>query len=122
MGPRALTASSGLAPWSMAVDLGSVEKNPTALGGRGGHPRNFHTSSKNARGFLHSQKIKKTFCPAVPRRGLEAGSIIFRYDFIVLISVTTRVAKIKEIKNKKLNPLFPRFSTPFEIRNKNMPR
>ncbi len=35
MGPRALTASSGLAPWSMAVDLGSVEKNPTALGGRG---------------------------------------------------------------------------------------
>ena len=32
MGPRALTASSGLAPWSMVVDrvFGSVEKNPTA--------------------------------------------------------------------------------------------
>ena len=33
MEPRALSASSGLAPWSMAVDLGSMEKYPTALGG-----------------------------------------------------------------------------------------
>jgi len=29
MGPRALTASSGLAPWSMAVDLGSLEGSPS---------------------------------------------------------------------------------------------
>jgi hypothetical protein len=67
MGPRALTASSGLAPWSMGCGsyLGSVEKNRTALEGQGGlvplgciplwgergYPRNFYASSKNARGF-----------------------------------------------------------------------
>jgi len=36
MGPRAITASSGLAPWSMAMNLGSMEKYPTALGGSRG--------------------------------------------------------------------------------------
>ncbi len=49
--------------------FGSLEKNPTAHGGqgacplglppplgeRGGHPRNFHASSKNSRGFLQSR-------------------------------------------------------------------
>ena len=67
MGHRALTASSGLAPWSMA--FGSRQHGeksnrswgvkgacplglPPPLGERGGHPRNFHTSSKNMRGFL----------------------------------------------------------------------
>ena len=69
MEPRALTASSGLAPWSMAVvvlrqrkrkiqpllgvkGLAPLAASPT--GGEGGHPRNFHASSKNSRGFLHS--------------------------------------------------------------------
>jgi hypothetical protein len=35
MEPRALTASSGLAPWSMALDRTSAaqKKNPTAHGG-----------------------------------------------------------------------------------------
>ena len=68
MGPRALTASSGLTPWSMAVDHTSaaLEKKsnpfmgvkracllglPPPLGERGSHPFNFHASSKNARGF-----------------------------------------------------------------------
>ena len=62
MESRALTASSGLAPWSMAVDRTSAafEKNPTVPGGqgglplglppplgeRGGHPRNFHARKK----------------------------------------------------------------------------
>ena len=61
MGPRALTASSGLAPWSMAVDLGSVKEKSnrswgqgglppwaaSPTGGERGHPRNFYAISKN---------------------------------------------------------------------------
>ena len=71
MGPRALTASSGFAPWSMAVDRTSaaLKKNPAAHGGsRGLAPLGclphwgregvtlgiVHASSKNARGFLQS--------------------------------------------------------------------
>ena len=70
MGPRALAASSGLAPWSMAVDLLRKRKRkiqplfgvkgdcplglPPPLGERGGHTRNFHASRKNAKGFLQS--------------------------------------------------------------------
>ena len=58
MGPRALTASSGLAPWSMAVNCSPASKGSiligmgvkgacplgllAPLGERGGHPRNFH--------------------------------------------------------------------------------
>ena len=37
MGPRALTASSGLARWSMATSA-TFEKNGTALGGQGASP------------------------------------------------------------------------------------
>ena len=109
MGPWVLIASSGLSPWSMAVDLGSVEKNPTALEGRGGHPRNFHTSSKNARGFLYSQKIKKL--SALPWLGEALRRVPSYFDtiFIVFISVTTRVAKINEIKTKNSTLFFPAF-------------
>jgi hypothetical protein len=65
MGHGRSPSRRGLAPWSMA--FGSrQQKNPTALGGvkgacllglpppqgeRGGHPRNFHTSSKNSEGI-----------------------------------------------------------------------
>ena len=66
MGPRALTASSGLAPWSMAVDRYSAWERekmrllnrgqgglplmlPPPLRESGGHPRNFHDSSKKLR-------------------------------------------------------------------------
>ena len=60
------------------------------LGERGGHPRNFHASQKTRRDFYRADisyffipvvTLKKTFCPAVPLRGPEAGSIVFRYDF-----------------------------------------
>ena len=63
-GPRALTASSGFVPWSMAgeLDFGSVKEKsnhsigikgacpfglPPSLGREGADPRNFHASSKN---------------------------------------------------------------------------
>ena len=68
MGPRALTASSGLAPWSMAGIVLRQRKRkiqlllgvkgacplglPPPLGERGGHPRNFHASlKKREKGF-----------------------------------------------------------------------
>ena len=75
MGPRALTASSGLAPWSMAVDryFGSVkEKSNRSMGVKGALPplgclplwgREGVTlaistpAQKTRRRFLHSQKI-----------------------------------------------------------------
>ena len=66
MGPRVLAASSGLAPWSMAVDRPPVlpSKIPIENGGqgglahlgclpllreRGGHPHNYHRGSPDAK-------------------------------------------------------------------------
>jgi len=53
MGPRALTASSGLAPWSMAVDRTSAayKKNPTAHGGQGGVPPHAAAPTGEERGL-----------------------------------------------------------------------
>ena len=45
---------------------------PPPLGERGGHPRNFHANSKNARGLLQSPFFKSFFrhatsaCTAIP--------------------------------------------------------
>ena len=72
--PRALTASSGLAPWSMAVDRHFGQRKeksnrswgsrgrcplglPPPLEERGSYPRNFHANSKNSKGFLQSRHI-----------------------------------------------------------------
>ena len=72
MGPRALTALSGLAPWSMAVDLRQRgEKSNRSWGSRGLAPLGCFPhwgregvtlaistpAQKNAGGFLQSPKI-----------------------------------------------------------------
>jgi hypothetical protein len=81
-GPRALTASSGFAPWSRVV--AAMEKNPTAQGVKGGLPpwaasplwgregvtfAILTAISKNSMGFLQSPKnSKENF---LPRRASE---------------------------------------------------
>jgi hypothetical protein len=92
MGPRVLTASSGLAPWSMAVDrtpsawrkiqpLMGVKGAcplglPPPLGERGGHPHNFHASSKTRRD-LYRANFSVTYPPrGAPRRGRRHSSCL----------------------------------------------
>ena len=65
--------------------------------------------------------FKKPFLPAVPRRCPEAGSIVYHRILMDRILCCTSDGS-QRIKNKNLNPLFPRFSTPSGIRYKNIPR
>jgi hypothetical protein len=59
--------------------------------------------------------------PAVLHRGPEADFIIYRTMLIVRIPWLPRDGS-QRTKNKNLNPLFPCFSTPSGIHNKNMQR
>jgi hypothetical protein len=89
MGPRALTASSGFAPWNIAVDRlrQHKRKNPTAhwvkgpallgclpLWGREGVTLAISTpAQKNPKGFQQSSKRQSREC--YPRPGILTGTL-----------------------------------------------
>jgi hypothetical protein len=66
----------------MAVDLGSVEKNPTALGGRG-VPFAISTPAQKTRGdFCIAKKLKKLSAP--PCLGEALKRVLSYFDTISL--------------------------------------
>jgi hypothetical protein len=119
MEPRALTASSGLAPWSMTVDRTSAafEKNPTAhRGGQGGLPSWAASPSGGERGSPSqiSTPAQKT------RKGFPIKTELFRYDkrfFLntpqfTMIAAAPEGAPPRRISNKQIQknsrPAVPR--------------
>ena len=110
MGPRALTASSGLAPWSMAVDRtsASVKENPTAPGVKGACPLGLPPPrgregvtlaistpvSKNSRGFLQSLHFPEMNGLTRSRRPDWRGTRIIRVSDLEVRKYTGKIAAL----------------------------